>query len=83
MAEEQNNKFSGKRFLVLVSYILFAFNAWKFLNNPGSDVPILSILFNMIIYLGLVIFIIYKRELMDEFLSHNNKKINFYKLNSI
>ena len=39
----------------------------NFLNNPGSDVPILSILFNMIIYLGLIIFIFHKKELTDEF----------------
>ena len=76
MAEETNNKFSGKRCFAIVSFILFACNAWKFLNNPGSNVPILSILFNMIIYLGLIIFIFHKRELMDEFLSQisNNKK---------
>ena len=76
MAEEPNNKFSGKRCFVIISYVLFAFNAWKFLNNPGADVPILSILFNMVIYLGLIIFIIHKRELTDEFLSQigNNKK---------
>ena len=76
MAEEPNNKFSGKRCFVIVSYIFFAFNAWKFLNNPGEDVPILSILFNMIIYLGLIIFIIHQRELTDKFLSQirNNKK---------
>ena len=48
----------------------------KVLNNAGADVPILSILFNMIIYLGLIIFIIQKRELTDKFLSQigNNKK---------
>ena len=61
MEEELNKKLSGKRCFVIVSYILFAFNAWKFLNNPGADVPILSILFNIIIYLGLIILIIQKR----------------------
>ena len=74
--EKTNNKFSGKRYLAIISFILFAFNAWKFLNNPGSDVPILSILFNMIIYLGLIIFIFHKKELTDEFHPQisNNKK---------
>ena len=76
MAEKPNNKFSGKRCFVIISYVLFPFNAWKLLNNPEADIPILSILFNMVIYLSLIIFIIYKRELTDEFLSQigNNKK---------
>ena len=67
MEEKTNNKFSGKRCFAIISFILFAFNAWKFLNNPGSDVPILSILFNIIIYLGLIIFIFHKKELTDKF----------------
>ena len=51
------------------------------LNNAGADVPILSILFNMIIYLGLIIFIIHKRELTDEFIYQiRNKKLIFISL---
>ena len=45
MAEEPNNKFSGKRCLVIISNVLITFNAWKLRNNPGADVPILRILF--------------------------------------
>ncbi len=67
MKEETNNKFSGKSCLAIISFILLVFKEWKFINNPGSDAPIFSILFNMIIYLGLIIFIFHKKELTDEF----------------
>ncbi len=55
--------YSTKRWLVSVSFILFLINIWKFLNTPGSEIPLLSLLFNMIIYLGIIIFIIHKNEL--------------------
>ena len=48
----------------------FIFNAFKFVNDPASEVPILSILFNMILYLGIIIFIIHKKEIsLDEYIS--------------
>ena len=53
MAEE-SKKSSGKGWLIAITIILFIINAWKFINNPGSEVPILSILFNMIIYLAII-----------------------------
>ena len=45
MAEE-SNKFSGKGCLVIVTFILFMINTIKFINDPASEVPVLSILFN-------------------------------------
>ena len=32
---------SAKRWLVSVSFILFLFNIWKYLNTPGAEIPIL------------------------------------------
>lgn len=58
---------SLKRWLVSVSFILFLFNIWKFLNTPGSEIPLLSLLFNMIIYLGIIIFIIHKKEMSFDY----------------
>ena len=64
---EESKKFSGKICLVLVKIILFIINTFKFINDPASEVPILSILFNMILYLGIIIFIIHKKEIsLDE-----------------
>ena len=50
MAEE-SKKLSGKGWLIATTILLFMINSWKFINNIGSEVPILSILFKMIIYL--------------------------------
>ena len=64
---EESKKFSGKRCLILVTLILFIINTFKFINDPVSEVPILSILFNMVLYLGIIIFILHKKEVsLDE-----------------
>ena len=55
-----------KRMANSYTIILFIINAWKFINNPGSEVPILSILFNMIIYLAIIILILDKDEMKFE-----------------
>ena len=67
---EESKKFSGKRCLVLVTLILFIINIFKFINDPASEVPILSILFNMVLYLGIIIFILHKKEVsLNEYIS--------------
>ena len=77
---EKSKKLSGKRCLVLVTLILFIINTLKFINDPAAEVPILSILFNMILYLGIIIFILHKKEVsLDKYIlsqidKYNNKK---------
>ena len=75
---EKSKKLSGKRCLVLVTLILFIINTLKFINDPAAEVPILFILFNMILYLGIIIFILHKKEIpFDEYINSeidNNKK---------
>ena len=65
MAEEDNedNFTHGKNLLVLLTFVLFLINIWKFLNCPQSEIPIISILFNLIIYLGIIIIILHKNEI--------------------
>ena len=46
---------SAKKWLVSVSFILFLFNIWKYFNTAGAEIPILSLLFNMVVYLGIII----------------------------
>ena len=60
---EEKKKSSGKGLLISITIILFVINAWKFINNPSSEVPILTILFNMIIYLAIIILIMHKNEI--------------------
>ena len=56
-------KSSGKGWIKAINILLFIINLRKFINNPGSEVPILSILFNMIIYLAIIILILHKDEI--------------------
>ena len=63
----KKNRHTAKRWLVSVSFILFIFNIWKYLNTPGSEIPILSLLFNMVVYLGIIIFIIHKNEIAVDY----------------
>ena len=60
---EESKKSTGKGWLIGISILLFIINAWKFINNPGSEVPILTILFNMIIHLAIIILILHKDEM--------------------
>ena len=69
---EESKKSSGKGWLIAITIILFIINAWKFINNPGSEVPILSILFNMIIYLAIIILILHKDEMKFKGYSKNH-----------
>ena len=65
MAEgkKENNLKYGKKLLVTLTYALFAINVRKFLNRPESVIPIISILFNLIIYLGIIIIILHINEM--------------------
>ena len=74
--KEESKKSTGKGWLIGISILLFLINAWKFINNPGSEVPILTILFKMIIYLAIIILIMHKDEikLNGYFQNHIEKK---------
>ena len=58
---------SAKRWLVSVSFIQFLFNIWKYLNTAGAEIPIVSLIFNMVVYLGIIIFIIHKNEIAFDY----------------
>ena len=76
MAEEEkeSNSIHGKKLLVLLTIVLFLINTWKFLNSPESEIPIISILFNLIIYLGIIIIILHKNEInFNNFLRETDK----------
>ena len=61
--DNEDNFTHGKNLLVLLTFVLFLINIWKFLNCPESEIPIISILFNLIIYLGIIIIILHKNEI--------------------
>ena len=77
--ENEDNKIKyGKKLLISVTIALFLINVWKFLNCPGSEIPIISLLFNLIIYLGIIIIIFHKNEInLDDYFKYDeNKDIN-------
>lgn len=74
---EESEKSTGKGLLILITTILFSINVWKFINNPASEVPVLTLLFNMIIYIAIIIFILHKKEIMQE--DYIQKQIEKYK----
>ena len=56
-----------KKLLFTFSFLLFIFTIWKFLNTPGSEISVLSLLFNMILYLGIIIFIIHRKKFIFDY----------------
>ncbi len=75
MMGKESKKSTGKGWLIGISILLFIINAWKFINNPGSEVPILTILFNMIIYLAIIILIMHKDEMkLDGYFQNHIEK---------
>ena len=70
---QKKNGHSLKRWLVSTSFLLFIFNIYKFLNTPGSEIPVL---FNMILYLGIIIFIIHKNKFILDYSTYLQSSIN-------
>ena len=73
--KEKNDK-ENSNFLIIISLlVLFLFNALKFINTEGSEHPLVSYLFNMIIISFILIYIYHKKDLKkkkDEFLIQTN-----------
>ena len=60
--------------------ILFIINTLKFLNSPESEIPIISILFNPIIYLAIIILHNNKINLVELFKNYCDKNSDNYKI---
>ena len=74
---QESKKSTGKGLLILITAILFIINVWIFINNPASEVPVLTLLFNMIIYIAIIILILHKNEITLE--DYIQKQIEKYK----
>ena len=53
----------NKTRIILLLAILFLFNAYKFLGNEGNKSPILGNLFNMILFLFIIVALLHKDKL--------------------
>ena len=66
MKEIINKKQQNKNLIIILVGILFLYNAFKFLGYEGSKTLILSIIFNMIIFLFILILLIHKKDLITK-----------------
>lgn len=61
--KKMNSKIDSARLLVIILLgILFCYKIFKFSNLEGSDHPLISPLFDMILILGIIIFLIHKDD---------------------
>ena len=51
-------------FIITLLIGLFIFNGYNFIATPGSENPLVSTLFNMIIFMAILIFIYHKNEII-------------------
>ena len=61
-----NIKKQDKNLLIILMAILFLFNSFKFLGYEGSKNPIPSALFNMVIFLFIIVILIHKKDLFKK-----------------
>ena len=52
--------------MIMIVIGLFIFNLFKFLNTEGSNIPIVSILFNLIFFLALIILLLHQDDFGKE-----------------
>ena len=63
--EKENKKENNRSWMVLAAFILFIYQAIYFLNLEGSQLAIPSTLYNMILYLFICLFILFKKDLYE------------------
>ena len=77
--KETSIKMVAKKIFIAFLFILFIYNAFRFIATPGSELPVLTILFNMVIYLGIIIFLLHKKEISCDGKYMQKKIDNYFK----
>ena len=62
----EKNYRKKKDIMIMIVIGLFIFNLFKFLNIEGSNMPIVSILFNLIFFLALIILLLHQDDFGKE-----------------
>ena len=62
----EKNYRKKKNIMLMIVIGLFIFNLFKFLNTEGSNMPIISILFNLIFFLALIILLLHQDDFGKE-----------------
>ena len=67
------NENDKNKSIIFIIFIMLAINGYQFLSTLGSNLPILGLLFNMIIFLTLIIILLHPNYF---FILTNEKKGN-------
>ncbi len=73
--KQKKNKQNSNFLIFVVLIALFIINAIKFINAKGSDLPILSYLFNMVVIVFILVYIYHAKDLeekKDEFMKQTH-----------
>ena len=61
--ETKRRKIITNHKIIITLIIMFIYNAFKFINDEGSEHPLVSSLFNMIIFIGILVIIFHRNEI--------------------
>ena len=63
MADPKKERKKTRKLIILTAFGFLIFNGFSFLNLDGSSLPLPSTIFNMIIFLTIIIFLLHRNEL--------------------
>ena len=63
MTDPKKERKKTKKLIILTAFGFLIFNGFNFVNLDGSSLPLPSTLFNMIIFLTIIIFLFHRNEL--------------------
>ena len=61
--ETKRRKIITNHKIIITLIIMFIYNAFKFINDEGSEHPLVSSLFNMIIFIEIPVIIFHRNEI--------------------
>ena len=65
---------TSSKFIAILLIILLIYKAFKFTNLDGSELPLLSTLFDMLLFLAILLFLFHKSELIQSGAKASNFK---------
>lgn len=63
---EKTNKIMNINLMVSAAFILLLYNIIHFTNLEGAGLPLPSTLFNMILFLSIIIFFLHKNDIIEK-----------------
>ena len=60
---EKNQNIITNHKIIIILILFFIYNTFKFINQDGSEYPLVSSLLNMIIFLAFLVFLFHGKEI--------------------